>query len=208
MLWAGPIGDLEVRVTRRGGAALRGRFPYERNATLTDGGRRGRPKKERFKSRAFSYRVEKPEEEIHLLSGHRYDKPLASRTRGTLELEDADDALSFEARIAPELGEVTWVRDVLATLDAGLAVGISPGFRIPPEQTVPDAEEVMEEDPREGRALIRVISAALLYELSIVTRPAYEEATVEQVEARSWEAPSTPPCSVPMRWNVGARWRR
>jgi hypothetical protein len=66
-------------------------------------------------------------------------------------------------------------------------MGISPGFRIPPERAVANAEKVEEEDPALGIALIRYIFAALLYELSIVTRPAYPEA---QVEARSWEASS------------------
>jgi uncharacterized protein len=41
------------------------------------------------------------------------------------------------------------------------------------------------------RAVIRRVKAALLYELSIVTRPAYPEA---QVEARSWDlSPKSPP---------------
>ena len=66
---------------------------------------------------------------------------------------------------------------------AGLILGLSPGFRIPPPRTVPDAEKVEEEDPREGDALIRTIFQALLYELSFVTVPAYKET---EVEARSW----------------------
>jgi hypothetical protein len=48
---------------------------------------------------------------------------------------------------------------------------------------VPDAERVDEEDPREGRALIRTIFQALLYELSLVTVAAYREAYAEE---RSW----------------------
>jgi len=79
-------------------------------------------------------------------------------------------------------------------IGAGLAVGLSPGFRIPPARAVPDAEEVEEEpddgsldedgNPRRG-AIIRTVLSALLYELSVVTRPAYPEA---QVEARNWQA--------------------
>lgn len=53
--------------------------------------------------------------------------------------------------------DVSFVGDALAALAAGLIVGISPDFRIPPQQTVPNAEEVTEEDPSEGRALIRTI---------------------------------------------------
>lgn len=138
-------------------------------------------------SRAFAYRVERPEEDIHFLVGHSFDKPLASRGAGTLDLSDGDDALTFTATITPEMQEVSYVRDLLNSMAAGLTVGISPGFRIPPERAVPKAEEVTEEDPAEGMALIRTVFAALLYELSVVTRPAYPEA---QVEARSWATTS------------------
>jgi len=63
---------------------------------------------------------------------------------------------------------------------------------MPPERAVPadEAERITEEpdNPAEGqnRAIIRTVLQALLYELSIVTRPAFPEA---QVEARSWELP-------------------
>jgi hypothetical protein len=106
----------------------------------------------------------------------------------------------FEASI-PAIAETSHGRDALAMIAAGLAVGISPGFRIPPKRAVPDAEEIEEEDddPDNGehRAIIRTIKAALLYELSIVTRAAYSEA---QVEARNW-CPGflrrpTPACTV------------
>ncbi|RNI20616.1 HK97 family phage prohead protease [Paracoccus pantotrophus] len=183
MLWGGHSGGLEVRKRASGALALRGRFPYNKAAVLTDGGRTGRPRKEVIASRAFSYRVERPKEEIHLLVGHDFGQPLASKGAGTLNLRDADDALTFEATITPEMQEVSWVRDALASMAAGLIVGLSPGFRIPPERAVPDAEKVEEEDPSLGTAIIRTIYAALLYEISIVTRPAYPET---QIEARNW----------------------
>mgnify|MGYP001793328926 FL=1 len=73
---------------------------------------------------------------------------------------------------------------------AGLIVGISPGFRLPPKRAVAQPEKVEDEgfDPENGahNAIIRTVMQALLYELSIVTRPAYPEA---QVEARSWDVP-------------------
>lgn len=172
--------ELELRRRSSGAVALRGRFPYGKAAVLTDGGRRGRPKKEVFAPRAFAYRVDRPDEDIHLLIGHSYDRPLASRSAGTLALTDSDDALSFEAEIGPELQEAGYIQDALAGLRAGLIVGISPGFRIPPERVEPDAETVSEEDPRLGMALIRMINAALLYELSLVTRPAFSETEVEE----------------------------
>lgn len=175
---------LELR--REGdGFRLGGRFPYRRRAILSDGGRRGRPQKEEFAPRAFAFRVDDPEAEIHLLSGHRFDKPLARKLDGSLKLRDTDAALEFEATIPAALQDVGYVRDALTLLSAGLAVGISPGFRLPPERAVPpeEAEEVTEEpdnpEAGENRAVIRTIKQALLFELSVVTRPAYEEATVE-----------------------------
>lgn len=172
-------GGLIVRAEPDGTQVLSGRFPYGSLAVVSDGGRRGRPRKETFASRAFEYRVNDPKAEIHLLYGHDFGKPLASRKGGTLDLKDGADALTFEARILPAIAETSHGRDALALITAGLAVGLSPGFRIPPERAVPDAEEVVEEDPSEGTALIRRIKAALLFELSIVTRPAYPDAGVE-----------------------------
>ncbi|NYT67708.1 HK97 family phage prohead protease [Pusillimonas noertemannii] len=184
MLFAPIPAALTLRAEGDGSRVISGSFPYNSLATLSDGGRNGgRPRKERFKSRAFAYRVDKPDEEIHLLFGHDFDKPMASKLSKTLSLTDSAAALSFEARITPEVAETSYVRDALALIAAGLAVGLSPGFRIPPQRTVPDAETVEDEDPSLGDAIIRTINAALLYELSIVTRPAYQDS---EVEARSW----------------------
>lgn len=47
---------------------------------------------------------------------------------------------------------------------------------------MPNAETYTDEDPSEGRAKIRTINDALLYEMSIVTRPAYSESIVETDE--------------------------
>lgn len=202
MLFGGADGGaLELRRESDGGARLSGRFPYNKPAVLSDGGRSGRPRKEVIASRAFSYRVERDDEDIHLLAGHSYDKPLASRGAGTLSLRDADDALTLEARITREIAETSHGRDVLAMIGAGLAIGLSPGFRMPPERAVPadKAETVEEEDPAEGMALIRTIKAALLYELSVVTRPAYPEA---QVELRSWAPTSRPVLPRFLRWRA------
>lgn len=194
---------LEERAAQSRGRRLRGRFPYNNRATLSDGGRTGRPRKEQFASRAFAYNIERQEVDIRLLVGHRYDKPLASRSAGSLKLRDADDALTFDAMITEEMQEASWVRDFLAGYTAGLITGLSPGFRIPPERAVPNAEKVEEEDPKEGMALIRTIFAALLYELSVVTAAAYPEA---QVEARSWET-SARGLAMPKRYMGVQIWR-
>jgi HK97 family phage prohead protease len=180
-------GGLEQRRKKGGAGRLVGRFPYGKPAVLSDGGRTGRPRKEVIASRAFSYRVDRPEEDIHFLAGHSYDRPLASRGAGTLDLRDTTEALYFQAVITAEMQEVSYVRDFLAGFAAGLIMGLSPGFRIPPKRAVEDAETVEDEghDPENGahNAIIRTVHHALLYEISAVTRPAYQEA---QIEERNW----------------------
>ena len=177
-------GQLEVRDSRRG-TRLAGRFPYNSLAVLSDGGRTGKPRKEAFASRAFEYRIADPKAEIHLLSGHDYGQVLARKLDDSLILRDADEALTFEANIAPELTEAPFFQNLIAQLRAGLIGGISPGFRLPPERAVPreQAEETTEEayKPERGMfgAMIRWIKQALLFELSLVTVPAYSETSVE-----------------------------
>ncbi|KEP68016.1 MULTISPECIES: HK97 family phage prohead protease [Thioclava] len=179
MDWGGHSGGLEIRKRASGAMALHGRFPYGKRAVLSDGGKRGRPQKEVFAPKAFGYRVNDPKAEIHLLIGHSYDKPLASKGAGSLTLTDTDEALTFEAEILPEIQASTWWKDFLAQYEAGLVGGISPGFRIPPPVTVPNAEKIVAEDPSQGRAMIRTVFQALLFELSIVTQPAYQETLLE-----------------------------
>ena len=205
MLWGGHSGGLELRKRASGAMALRGRFPYNKRAVLSDGGRTGRPKKEVIASRAFAFRVNDPKEDIHFLVGHSYDRPLASRGAGTLTFEDTDDALIFEALITEEMQEVSYVADFLRGYAAGLIVGLSPGFRIPPKRAVEDAETVEDEghDPENGahNAIIRTIHHALLYEISAVTRPAYDDT---QIEERNWTPePEWAACSIPNdRWRL------
>ena len=191
MLWGVvDAGELEVRAARNGRRKLRGRFPYRKRAVLSDGGTKGgRPQKEEFAPRAFAYRVNAADEDIHLLVGHSYDKPLASKLTNTLKLIDSDDALTFDAEISDAITDTSYGADVLKQIDSGLAVGISPGFRIPPPRAVAKPEVFTDEghNPSRGmhNALIRTIMSALLYELSIVTRPAYTESKVEPVEPKT-----------------------
>ncbi len=205
MLWGGHTGGLELRRKDGGAVALRGRFPYGKRAVLSDGGRTGRPKKEVIAPHAFAYRVNDPKEEIHFLVGHSYDKPLASRGAGSLDLTDTEDALLFEATISAEMQDVSYVRDFLGGLSAGLIMGLSPGFRIPPKRAVTNPETITNEgsDPANGmhNAIIRTITSALLFEISAVTRPAYTEA---QIEARNWGSTGSIACGKP---NHLKRWR-
>ena len=165
------IFPLEIR---QSGRTLSGRFPYGSTATVSD---RGRARKERFSRGAFRFAVEDAEREIHLLSGHEFSKPLASKQNGSLVLEDTDDALTFTATL-PELEDMpTYMVDTVKAINAGLVGGISPGFRVPPASAVPGAERLIPEPGNPG-VQIRVIEAAVLFELSLVTRPAYPDTDI------------------------------
>ncbi len=205
MLYGGHIGELELRASRGGGARLRGRFPYGKLAVLSDGGRTGRPRKETIAPRAFGYRVDKPDEDIHLLVGHDYGQPLASKLSGTLKLTDTAEALTFDATISAEVMDTSYASDILALIKAEIVHGISPGFRLPPKRAVEVAEELEDEelDPANGkyRAIIRRVLDALLFEISVVTVPAYDET---QVEMRSWDVASPPDDTLRHALN---RWR-
>jgi HK97 family phage prohead protease len=188
MLWGGATGGLEVRTSADGGTVLRGRFPY-RAPTVLRGGRDRR--REVFEARAFGASVTAGGE-VHLLVHHDFDRPLASRGAGSLTLTDADDALTFEARLAPELRDVGYVSDFLGALGAGLVGGISPGFTVPT-----GGDEVRRDD---GGGLMRIVRAAELVEISAVTKPAYLAA---QIEARNWkpaEAPRRTARPAALRW--------
>lgn len=205
----GPVYDtgLEIRAAGDGSRRLTGAFPYMSLAVIDSGGNGRRPKKEQFAPGAFSWALEQPaaQRDIHLLSGHSFDKPLASRKAGTLNFSDTKDALKFEAILTPEILETSWAKDFLAAFAAGLIGGISPGFRVAPKEVVPLPEETTEEDSDLGRAMIRTIFAAILFELSLVTRPAYHDTNVD---LRAWEK-SANIADLPMRNSAQAlrRWR-
>lgn len=170
MLWAGHSGGLELRTSADGETVLLGRFPYS-VPTVLQGGREQR--REVFAARAFGASVADGGD-IHLLVHHDFDRPLASRDARSLTITDDDNALTFEARIAPEMRGVGYVKDFLGTLAAGLVGGISPGFRVP---------QGGDSVKRDDQGLLRVVRSADLVEISCVTKPAYPAA---QIEARSW----------------------
>ena len=166
--------ELEVR---QDGRTLSGFFPYGSGsmATIAD---RGRVRKEYFRPRAFRFAVDDPTREINLLSGHDFDKPLASKQARTFELIDEDTGLSFRAILPPLDEQPTWMRDQVLAIRSGLARGVSPGFRVPPGNVVRNAERLIPEPGNPG-VMIREISDAVLHEMSVVTRAAYSQSTVD-----------------------------
>ena len=172
------LGSIEVR--RRGGGGgrtLSGSFPYGQLAVRSDS---GRVRKERFAPRAFSFAL-REKREVHLLSGHTFDKPLASVRAGSLRLSDSAKALSFEATIPAAAEQPTWVRDVVLSIDAGLVGGVSPGFRV----AAIEGAEILVPEPGNPGVMIREIREALLFEISLVTRPAYPETTIQRREGET-----------------------
>ena len=170
-----PIFDGALELRQSGGArTLHGRFNYNSMATIRD---RGRVRKEKFEPRAFRFSIDQePDRRIDLLVGHDYGKPLASRQAGTLNIEDGTDAVTFEARLPDD--PPSWVVDAERAIAAGLMVGLSPGFTVPPTSTVPDAER-LEDEPGNPGVQVRVIREAVLREFSVVTAAAYQDATVD-----------------------------
>ena len=164
--------NLEIR---EGGRLLAGRFPYGKMATVAD---RGKERKERIEPRAFSYAIDLDDREINLLTGHQFGKPLASKKMGSLTLSDSDEALEFLATLPPAAEQPSWVKDTVLAVRNGLLTGISPGFRIPPPDTVPDAVVNVPEPGNPG-VYIRSIKQAVLYEISLVSRAAYDESEIE-----------------------------
>lgn len=163
MLYGAPT-TFEIR-QEGGSTRLSGAFPYGSETTLGNG------RRETFGQRAFRSRIEAGEN-IFLLAGHDPEKPLASTEAGSLTLRDDDDALHIEARVA---ATTSWATDALAALAAGLTKGISPGFRVAPGGDIVT---------RSANGLLRTVNAADLFEISLVTRPAYDAA---QIAARSWD---------------------
>ena len=163
---------LEIR--RSGGMRiLSGRFNYGSMATIRD---RGRVRKERFEPRAFRYAIEDEARQIDVLVGHDYGKPIASRKAGTLQIADGEDGVTFEAQLPDD--PPSWITDAERAVAAGLMVGLSPGFTVPPASAVPDAER-LEPEPGNPGVQVRVIREAVLREFSIVTSAAYADAAVD-----------------------------
>ena len=163
---------LEIR--RSGGMRiLSGRFNYGSTATVRD---RGRVRKERFEPRAFRFAIEDETRQLDILVGHDFGKPVASRKAGTLEIADGEDGVIFEAQLPDD--PPSWAVDMEKSVVAGLMVGLSPGFVVPPASVVPDAER-FEDEPGNPGVQIRVIRAAVLREFSVVTAPAYPDAAVD-----------------------------
>ena len=175
-VWA---GALEVRQDHNR-PMLRGTFPYDDMAVVASS---GRVRKERFRPGAFAFSIREAlagRARIDVLAGHDYGKPLASTETKTLDFEDTAAALTFEAALPEDGLQPSWIVDLLMAIRGGLPIGISPGFNIP--AALAGAFDLTPE-PGNADVLIRSIREAVLYEMSAVTRPSYQNT---DVDLRAW----------------------
>ena len=166
---------------RQRGRHLVGKFGYGSTAVIRD---RGAIRKERIRPRAFRFSIDSPGHDIDLLRGHSFDHPLGSKLAGSLVLADTVSGVEFDAELPPENRQPSWMVDTVLAVRSGLVRGISPGFRVPPTSAVPNAVEIV---PERGNpdVMVREISEGVLYELSLVTRPAYEDTEVDIRQAEN-----------------------
>ena len=167
--------ELEIR-SKGGRRTIRGSFPYNKTAVRSD---RGRVRKEKFAAKAFAFAIADKSRDVNLLVGHEYGKPVASKQAGTLKLRDTNEGVEFEATLPPDESQPSWIQDLIKAADSGLVNGVSPGFKVPLGKVknpagrgLIDAEEFIP-DKADPNVMVRKVNAAVLYELSLVTRPAY-----------------------------------
>ena len=195
-------GAFEVRA-RGAGRVLSGKFPYNKTATVKSS---GRTRKERFKSGSMSWQVrefeklydelgtvmqssidearrqilvERLEDAIEkrntfLLVGHSYDRTIADMRSGTLAVKHTRDAVELEAQLPAGDEMPSWVRDAVLAVKGKQLRGISPGF-----QVARGGEKLIKEDPSMGDSMIREITDAVVFEYSLVARPAYAGTDVD-----------------------------
>ena len=169
-----PIDGLEIRADG-GRMRISGRFAYRDHGY--DGRPGPRPQGTVRAGRVPVRRRGRGARHPSAYAGIPSMRRLPRKRSGSLVLVGfAADGLTFERRPCPNrtINRRSW-QDTVRMIRAGLVGGISPGFRVPPRDVVPDAETIEPEAGQPWRGRIRVINQAVLFELSLVTRPAYPD---------------------------------
>ena len=153
------VPELRAEV-RQEGDGVAGSFFYDTDTTIADTGRR---RKQRVKAGAFDFALKAPDREITLLLGSP-DKPLASKTAGTLQLTDTLTALSF---FVPRVPRTSYGLDFMELLRGGSVVfGLVPFFLVPPM----DGADGEEEEPGNPGVFRHLVFSAVLTALAIQYR--------------------------------------
>ena len=206
-----PIFDGSLEIRARGeGRLLSGRFPYGSMATIRSS---GTVRKERFAAGSMGWQTrefEKLQEELgrvmqgavdqarvevlqeqlerrntHLLVGHSYDRAVADMKTGNLKVRHTRQAVEIEAELPPPARQPSWVRDAVLAVEGGQLRGLSPGFQVPAGK---GGERLVPEAGNPG-VMIREIVDAVVFEYSLVARPAYAST---EVDARADDPAETP----------------
>ena len=192
-------GHLEIRASGGQGRVLSGRFPYNRTATVRSS---GRARKERFASNSMSWQVKEFQKlqneyaklgqsaldqvrrealedalerrNTFLLVGHDYNRTVGDMRGGSLKVTHTAAAVEIEAALSDADKMPSWVRDAVLAVEAGQLRGISPGFQVPAK----GGERLIPEDGNPG-VMIREIQDAVVFEYSLVARPAYSGTDVD-----------------------------
>ena len=218
-------GELEIRGPAGGARYLSGRFPYNRTATVAD---RGRRRKERIGPDAFGWQMREfaklqaeipkiiegaaaearrqileeqlERRNVHILAGHDFNKPLGDMKRGTARVVSTKEAIEFEVDLPDEADMPSYMLDTIKEVRSKRAGGVSPGFKVPPRNVVAGAETI-EPEPGNPGVDVRVVNQAVLYELSIVSRPTYGSTDVDlRAEDFIVEVLDAPPRPRMRRW--------
>ena len=128
-----------------------------------------------------------------LLWMHNPDQPLARRSAGNLELRETRDGLEFEA----ELPDTTLARDAVELVRAGVVKGMSFAFDM-----VGGMDRWEERDGEPWRFIKRI---GKLFEISLVSEPAYAATSVDARERKIAEVRARGPLRIRERSRYGAR---
>ena len=167
---------------RQSGRGLGGRFSYNTPTVLRS---RGRKRKQTVRPGAFRFAIQDETREINLLLGRDYDKPLASKQAGTLNLIDTPEGLEFAVDALPDTSLMS--RDFRAGLSSGAFVaGVAALYAIPPLAVVPGATETIPDVDNPDVRCRGSPRSAILTALA-VTLPARHAATLAKCSERAAE---------------------
>ena len=174
-----PMVETEIAIEERaaGAPVVSGISPPFNSKSVDLGGFR-----EVFAETAFDkvlerYAADPKAVDVLALFNHSEDHVLARTTSGTLELSKQKKGLGY----AMQFPETTFARDLMVLLRRGDVAGASFAFSIAP------GGERWDQDSK-GNTTRTVTDVGGLYDVSIVSRPAYGAATVAVRSLEKWRA--------------------
>ena len=149
-----------------------------------------------FKERVMPEALEKTlkEDDQLCLWGHDAMYVLGRKSANTLDLRVDDKGLYFE--VTPP--NTNWARDLVESIHRGDINQMSFGFKVFDERWIQDKETI-----KEHRMPIREILGIKLYEISIVSFPAYSQSSVRNHNNEDMYIPTPPEI---MEYNFRNMW--